>query len=478
MTIIKKVKENSQLYPIRVALASSDGQITYSELWNLVSRFASYIKENTNNNSDKQEYVLIKGYQNVAYVVAVLSVLLSGNIVVPFEKNISNQKYNELKDILKPGMIISDEYYEKFNLDVLREKIKNIHEQNHEIPKEDAISDLLFTTGTTGESEGIFHTNRSHYATIENVLNRINMKEHNKTLIIAPLSHSFALRRLYANLVYGSTIGIIDNLFPFSNVYKAIDDFDLNSIVMVPTTMSFLLEKTYDELNKHKDRLTYVEFTGSPLSLNLIDSIKNCLPNTSIYNMYGCTEAGIILGSDITKNRYKISSIGQPNINSQVDILDENYHVINGYGKENSGYLSVKGPILLHSYFNKEMNNIHNGYLVTQDIVYKDQDNYFYFIGRDSDIINVGAYKISPIEVETILNKFDGIEECIYSAKENASLGSLPILYVIKNEKYNENDFYAYMNDNLDSYKMPKEIIFIDKIEKTYNGKINRKKYR
>ncbi len=478
MTIIQALYKNSLKYPDRIALFCSDGDITYKELWEYVNKFAAYLKKQGLTTGDT---VVIQGMQNTAFVIILFGTLLSGGVVVPVDKNIKQDNLTDIINATKSKIIFSQDTLESYNLSGILALLSDIPLSDHIFPDEDCISDILYTTGTTGTPEGIIHTNKSHYATVENIFSTIKMPEYNIALIAAPLNHSFALRRFYANIVHGSSIVIIESIMPLTHFFGLIKKYKVTSIAMNPSALAIILKGSGNKMSNYKNQLDYIEFSSSPLKIDLLKEIISMLPNTKMYNIYGSTEAGCMTGYDNAKYLEQTGNIGYANINSDIYILDENYNIIYGYGKDNAGFLAVKGPIVMQGYLNNQKNTekvLKSGYYITQDIVYKDKNNFFHLLGRQSDIISIGGLKVAPDEVEDIIRKYPGVMECACVCKNDNIAGQVPVLFITVNDEYNGAEIYDFIKNKLEPYKCPKEIHIIEEMPKTFNGKTLRRKLK
>ena len=478
MTIIKALYENSIKYPDRLAVSCCDGDISYKELWEYVNKFASYLK---NQGLTTGDTVVIQGMQNTAFVIILFGTLLSGGVVVPVDKNITSNNLAEIVKSTKSKFIFSKETFINYTLSGVLYIISTISIVEHIFPAEENISDILYTTGTTGTPEGIIHTNKSHYATVENIFSTIKMPDNNIALIAAPLNHSFALRRFYANIVHGSSVILIENIMPLAHFFGLLEKYKVTSIAMNPSALAIILKGSGSKISNYKKQLDYIEFSSSPLKIDLLKEIISMLPNTKMYNIYGSTEAGCMTGYDNAQYLEQTGNIGYANVNSDIYILDENYNIIYGYGKDNAGFLAVKGPIVMQGYLNNQKNTekvLKNGYYITQDIVYKDEDNFFHLLGRQSDIISIGGLKIAPDEIEDIIKHYPGIVDCACIGKNNDIAGQIPVLFIVINDEYNGAGIYDFIRDNLEPYKSPKEIHIIEEIPKTFNGKTLRRKLK
>ena len=122
---------------------------------------------------------------------------------------------------------------------------------------------------------------------------------------------------------------------------------------------------------------------------------------------------------------------------------------------------------------------IKNGQIIyTKDMGYIDDNGFVFILGRNDDIINVGGLKVSPLDVEAVTLSYDGVADCICIAVDDDITGQALKLLVVPGESFNKDKLDLTLESKLEGYKIPKQIELVDKVERTYNGKINRKAYR
>ncbi len=116
-------------------------------------------------------------------------------------------------------------------------------------------------------------------------------------------------------------------------------------------------------------------------------------------------------------------------------------------------------------------------YIYTKDLGYIDEDGYIYMLGRKDDVINYGGVKISPEEIESMVIRSDMIADCACIPVDDPLTGQAPKLFIVLNsdEEYDAKSFKVFLSEVLDANKQPKYIEIIDKIPRTFNGKIKRK---
>ncbi len=477
MTVISSILDNIKKHPDRKAIIAEDAVITYRELGEHISLFASYLKLNGLNN---EERVVFQGIQNSAFVIICLGTLLAGGVCVPVEKTILRQNLDNIVRDIKAKFVFTVEELPDFSLKGILALCEGISRVELPLPRPDAMSDILFTTGTTGTPEGIMHTHKSHYATVENILGLIEMPGDNVTLITAALSHSYALRRFYANMVNGSTVAILEDLLPLSRFFDMIEKYQVTSIAMNPSLLVMILKITGEHIAKYADQLNYVELGGSSLKHDHLAEAVRLLPRTKIYNLYGSTEAGCTSGFDNALHIGKKGCIGKPNCRSEFFLVDGD-NFVTGTGPECTGFLAVKGPGVMKGYWGKPDETkkvLKDGLYITQDLMYRDEEGFYYFMGRASDIISIGGFKVAPDEVEDAARKYTGINDCACVGKTDPVAGEVPVLFIVPHENHDAAEFIKHLRDNLENYKLPKQTIIVDEIPRTFNGKILRRKLK
>ena len=203
------------------------------------------------------------------------------------------------------------------------------------------------------------------------------------------------------------------------------------------------------------------------------------LPNTKICMHYGSTEASRSCFIDFHQDKDYLDSIGKVTPGVYLKIQNENSEECK---INESGEIFIKGKSVSKRYITSRI-PIKKGWLSTGDIGYKNEKNYIFLNGRRNDLINIGGKKVSPLEIENMINLIPSISECAcvgISDPNGISGNIIRILLVLKKSKENiyskisDVDLTVYLRENLESYKIPSEFEWIDKIPKTSSGKIKR----
>lgn len=466
--VLYSLYKHSKLYPKTISLVGNDGTLTYQSLWDSIVKLSIVFKQNLIH----EKKIIIKNNNSVGFVVYMFALLLNKNTIVIVDENTKATRYNEIFTENNGQEGYFEVKKELPNIENINKLIEHINIDNDcDFPDENDISVVLYTTGTTGKSKAVPHTFASEYVAGENILSVLDIRNNEKVMVIGKFNHSFALRRLYAYLIHGCTIIMVQSVHPLKNIIKYINEYNIAGISMNPSVASMILYLDNTFFQKYSNQIKYIEFSSSPLSPKLLNIISSYMPSTEFYNIFASTEAGIISGFNITKNIENALSIGRKCKYNEIKIVDELFNEVNGIG-----YLAIKSPGLMKSYLDlSAVNYDKDGYYVTSDLVYINDEGFIYFEGRKNDLIYRSGLKISPIDIETIMILCPGILDCACIGIDDKLEGQVPVLFiVIDKDNYNQEDVYSYMYNNLDNYQYIKSFYIIDKIPKTFNGKILR----
>ena len=120
---------------------------------------------------------------------------------------------------------------------------------------------------------------------------------------------------------------------------------------------------------------------------------------------------------------------------------------------------------------------VQNDTIVTSDIGSIDQYGRLRLMGRNDDVLNIGGFKVNPVEVENIALSFPGVKDCICISVPHPIIGQILKLLVVPQNDYNRKALAVFLKTRLESYKVPSAYDEVKKIRRTYNGKLDRKSY-
>lgn len=480
-SIVEAIARFAQTQPDKFCLADSRNDVSYRGYWECIFGYAAHLGELGVGRGDR---VVVKNGQNMETAVCGLSIQLLGAVFVPVEKNAADSRILEIAEAVEAKCCISGKpidvscIWEKMG-DVLSFRDGQADYETFSWPDPDDTAEILFTTGTTGKSKGIELTHKNVVAVAENVIDGVEMKKDNVEVIPVPLSHSHGLRRYYGNMLNGSSVIILDGVIFYKKLFEKMDAFHATAMDLVPAALSALFKLSGDRLGDYKDQLEYVQLGSAPIPAQDRERLCRLLPNTRLYNFYGTTESGCSCILDFNAMKDKKNCIGRPTRHAHFVFVDEEGHPIDAT-EEHPGFLSCSGDMNMKGYYRSPKLNeetLRDGYIRTKDLSYMGEDGLIYMLGRQDDVIVTGGSKVAPDEIEGVAMEFPGIADCGCIPVDHPLLGKEPKLFVVmeRDAAFDPTAIYQFLKDRLEAYKVPKQIEQIDRIPRTYNGKIQRK---
>ena len=486
-SVVEYVAYYAEKTPSKTAVIVNGVRTSYSELFDLVCGYSEFLKKS---GVKKGDIIVTKAAQKLDYVVTYLSVHLSGAVIASVERNMLADNMLEIAKKLNGKYIISSEKFD-CGADVEIIECSDVVETakayftekgNVEFPLEDDSADILFTTGTTGASKGVELSHKALTATAENLIYGCGYKEDTLMIVPGPLNHANAIRKIFTTLVNGSTVCILNGMMNLKKFYDALDYQDANvSCCLPPAAIRTIFQITQDKISEYAHKIDFIESATAPLPEADKKRLCNLLPDTRLYNNYGSSESASVCMYDYNKYPGLQNCVGKAMPNSEIVIVDDNGTEIES-SKDKLGLVACKGDVNMKGYVNdpdETSRVLRDGIVYTNDIGYIDDNGFIFIIGRKGDVINVGGLKVAPTEVESAMLENDIIDDCICIGVDDAIVGKALRLLVVINEKadFDPKELRRFLSTKLESHKVPAQYEQVDHIERTYNGKLNRKHY-
>lgn len=433
------LKRNSELYADKVAVRCGGKQLSYRQLYQSALERAAQMK--TSSLHVHPRLVPFRASQSIDFLIHYFAIHLAGDAAMPLEKGISADLYLAYQKMAVSAMV------------------------------PDGTADVLFTTGTTGKSKGVIISHQAIIADAENLISGQGYHHNLTFLICGPLNHIGSLSKIYPILLVGGSLVILDGMRDLNVFFQTIEEVEGRvATFLVPASISMLLTLGQRQLEQVADKIELIETGAAPIMQSSMLRLCELLPHTRLYNTYASTETGIIATYDYNKSECLAGCLGNPMWHSTITISEEG-RVICGGKTLMSGYLGddeLTASIL------------RNGKIYTNDLGRIDEQGRLRLEGRNDDILNVGGFKVNPLEVEEAALSCPEIADCVCVAFQHPVLGNvLKLLYSVKSGKdFQLPSFAKELQKKLEPYKVPKQFEKVDYIERTYNGKLNRKYYR
>lgn len=433
---------------------------------------------------------------SIEYVIGYFAITFLDKVIVPIESTakkdtiLSTIKYCELNIILTNDTnfnTLRDYLKNDIKTEVLIYNISNgLSEVISKGSKLDVVIDkdesenktaiMLHTSGTTSDPKKVMLTHKNLVSNIKSNICSLQLTKEDCCLIVLPMCFGYSNTSQFLTHFYlGAQIVIMDSIFIPHKFFYYLDKYKCTNTTCIPSMLYLIVKSKKDKMNI--PTLKYLCFGGGTIAKEVLKGISDILPNVGIVQTYGQTEASprvtCLLPEDSVRKR---GSVGKPIPGVEVKIFNEDCKEVLPNEK---GEIVVRGNNVMKGYYKKPEETqkvIKDGWLHTGDIGLIDEDGFLYVVGRIKNIIISGGLNIYPEEIEETLRSFEDIKEAIVLPKFHEMLAEVPIAKVVlkENSSVTEKDILKFCKSKLDIHKVPSEIIIVNEIEKTYNGKIRR----
>lgn len=349
----------------------------------------------------------------------------------------------------------------------------------------DDIAFLPYTSGTTGNPKGVVHTHSWGYAHLRTVAkNWLDIKDDDIVwATAAPGWQKWVWSPLLSILGSGATGIVFNGRFNPATYLTLLQDKQVNVLCCTPT--EYRMMRQVDDLASYDlSHLRSAVSAGEPLNREVIDTFKRTFDIT-VRDGYGQTESTLLLG--IMKGmEVKPGSMGKPTPGNEVHIIDEDGNPVE-VGEVGDIALKLDSPALFKEYYKDEAETKaaqRGDYFVTGDRAHEDEEGYFWFEGRNDDIIISSGYTIGPFEIEDVLVKHPAVKECAVIGSPDPVRGQVVKAFIVTRDNYDYEEeelieeLQSFTKKETAPYKYPRKIEFIDELPKTISGKIRRVELR
>jgi len=345
-------------------------------------------------------------------------------------------------------------------------------------PKED-VAILQYTGGTTGFPKGVMLTHFNLYANAKMCdAWMYKFKEgEGATLGVLPLFHVYGLTTVLVFPVMKGDMAILLPRFDAGEVLKTIDKLKPKVFPGAPTMYIGLLN--HPDLEKYDLSSIEICLSGSaPLPVEVQQQFEK-LSGGKLVEGYGLTESSPVTHANFLWDNERVKgSIGVPWPDTDAKIVSLSTGETLPPGE--IGELAVKGPQVMKGYWNRPEETeqaLKDGWLMTGDLGYMDENGYFYIVDRKKDMIIAGGYNIYPREVEEVLYEHPAVKEAVVAGVPDPYRGETVKAYIVLKEgqRVTEEELDRFARKQLAAYKVPRIYEFRDELPKTAVGKILRR---
>ena len=340
---------------------------------------------------------------------------------------------------------------------------------------------LIYTSGSTGNPKGVMHTHQSMVFTLGSLIEYLRLNAQDRILNLLPMAFDYGLYQLLMTAWMGATL-ILERSFTYpAMIFKRIEEQQVTVFPGVPTVYA-MLAASHRKKPLQFPSITRVTNTAAALSASSIPVLAEMFPNALIYSMYGLTECKRVSYLEPEMVGSHAGSVGKAIPGTEVFLLTEEGEHITADGE---GILHVRGPHIMAGYWRqpalteamiKAGDISGDRVLCTHDRFRIDGDGFLYFIGRRDDIIKSRGEKVSPLEVESALTSIVGVVDAAVVGIADEQLGEAVIAYVsVDDMSLSGRKLRQISSTKLENFMVPKEVIVLESLPKSANGKIDKK---
>jgi len=350
----------------------------------------------------------------------------------------------------------------------------------------DDLSDLWYTSGTTGVPKGIMLTHRNLLTCTQFLLTDVyDITRADRFLTSGALSHAGSVRIL-PFVIRGATCHLHSSFDP-EKMFEEIERWKITDLAVVPTMLIALMDhakRPYFDMSPLK-RITYA---GSPTPL---ERIKEALEifGPILDQSYGQAESIITIThlpreehvlKGVPEQERRLGSVGREYPGVAVRIVDDDDHFL---GPNGMGEVVTRSDLVMRGYWKQHeetANALRGGWLHTGDIGYLDEGGYLFLVDRRHDKIITGGLNVYPREVEEVLSAHPAVAQAAVFGVEDPFWGEAVTAAVVKRKgmALSDDELLAFCKERMTGYKRPKKIHFLDDLPKNLYGKVLRKDLR
>jgi len=447
--------------------------ISYKSIFASSYLLASFLQQKigTGNN------ILLITQNNSFFIIAYLGILKSGNICIPLNPTVEQNNLNFIikKTKCKIGFIsnvvakrldisidiISEsDYLLNLNGDILEKRLNGDFDGNQ-------IAEVIFTSGSTALPKGVMLTHNNIISNTNSIIQYLNLTENDIMQVVLPFFYCYGLSLLHTHIRAGGQLVINNNFMFLASTINNINKFKCTGFAGVPSHFQILLRKTELFKNTKFPSLRYVTQAGGKLHNAFITEFIETFPSIDFFVMYGQTEATARLSYlKPEKLKEKLGSLGKGIPGVELKVINSKGRIVD---PGETGEIIARGENIMLGYYDDPIETsyaLQDGWLYTGDLGTIDKEGYIFLTARRKEIIKVGGKRVSPKEIEEVINMIPGVVDCSIESISDELLGE-GIMSIIVITEY----IKQFCSMRLSAYKIPTSIIFKDSMELNSAGK-------
>lgn len=340
------------------------------------------------------------------------------------------------------------------------------------VPHEDDLAEILYTSGSTGLPKGVPLTHHGQLWAISKYLKSLaDEQPRDVTVVVAPLYHMNALFNSTVALANRTTVISLPRFDP--RLYLETVARYRCTVLSGVATMFAMMVREHDLVDTlDLSSVREVSVGSAPLTDALLGRVKQLFPTAEVRNGFGTTEAGpAVFGPHPQKIPVPPLSLGYP-------IADIDWKLVDG-ATPDEGVLALRTPALMQGYLNLPRvtaEKIHEGWYMTGDVMRRDGNGFFFFVGRNDDMFVCGGENIYPEELEKLLERHPDVAQAAVVSAPDDIKGHIPVAFIVprSGSQVTSEEIIRYALAHGPAYAHPRIIVFSDQLRLAGTNKIDR----
>jgi long-chain acyl-CoA synthetase len=478
--------------PQRTALCMPDAEHTYGELREGVSRIATGLLH-TGAPGDR---LILIGDNSFFWVAAYLGALRAGFVCVPVPATTSPDELEYILTVTGARIVCAAAAIAVRNRHLFHNcQVVTDHPvadvpgaltwyswgeirtgaPGESVGGNDDLAALMFTSGSTGKPRGVMVSHANIIANTESIIQYLGLTAADRIMTVLPFHYCFGTSLLHTHLRAGGSL-VIDSRFMYPEVVlQRMIDTQCTGFAGVPSHFQLLLNRS-SLRQKGFPHLRYVQQAGGHLPPASVRALRDSLPGTRIFVMYGQTEATARLSylpPELLDS--KLGSIGKGIPGVTLQVLTEAGAPVN---PGEIGEIVAQGPNVALGYWKAPLESavtFRDGKLFTGDLATVDADGFIYVVGRSKDFLKVGGRRVSCRRLEEQILEYGAVMEAAVVSLADPILGDAVKLFVVPRDLKSdglETRLRLFCRECMPPYLVPKEIIIVVCLPKNSAGKV------
>ena len=490
------VAAHAKRRPRKVAVFVGDYKLTYSRLLKKVDTLARFLELSDIRQGDR---VALFMQNTKEFVISLFAITKIGAVAVPVNTFLKSEEVayilndcgakmvmasSALKEVVEPlwektaieRIVWEGEYEALDNRNIGFDEIFEIL-ASHEtrlLPKIDDLAVIIYTSGTTGNPKGamLSYRNIMHNCNAIGQLTKFTGRD--RFIVYLPMFHAFTLTvTVVMPLYFGASFVLIRNIMPFSNIIKQILIRRVTLFVGVPDVYNALSRARLPWYFMWFQKVRFFVSGAAPLSGATIDRFTGKFKKAKLLEGYGLSECSPVVSVNLP-GKQKVASVGPALPGVEIKIVDETM-IEQPTGE--IGEIIVRGDNVMQGYLNRPTateETIVNGWLLTGDMGYLDEEGFLFIVDRKKDLIISRGINIYPREIEEVINLFEGVGASAVVGMPDEKSGEVPVAFIepAEEKRVDIPALRRHIKEKLANFKQPRDIRIVEELPKNATGKV------